>query len=876
MYKEEILEKIKHLQHSYLPDWKPDKKDSAWAVAELFSDMMSELKEEFDRVPQKLFITYLDRLGYSQKSPQPAKVPISFLLGENYKGGVVVPKYTEVATKSKISFETTEAMMATSAKLISLIDIDNKYITDNSQKLISGEDIAIFANQKSQNFIYFGDDNLFDIHKRDGSSAGLKFTVPKGINGHWEYFGKTDTNQEDWFSFKYLKDDKLNKSAPYKTVKRVVNGIKSYWIRAKIEDKLSNSFGMNFQSRSNIDSLFHNNGAISLSGTIYPFGHIPQVNDSFYISSREAFSKKGFEIEIDFIKSYNIDNKNNLFSWEYWNGKTWKHLIGGKLFKTPMDMTPTIVNGEENYWVRVRLLDNTPYVTYSCSSSKLEPKFTPPTIDKIEINVHKRAISIEPKYIYQYKNKEYIKPPFIATPIDDTSPTIYFGFDRPFEAGLISLYIKIKNESHNQNKPLKWQYYEDSGWSTLNIKDGSSAFSKSGFIQFIAPNKQKKIDKFGLSQYWIRVIFDTSPHNRVIEAIYMNTIEARESKTINKMLLGSSDGSGSQKFTIEDKPLFELKLWVLESTLPEGFDGYRDRFGDGYWVLWSPVQSFENLGANQRAYMLDGSLGEIYFGDNRGGNIPPLGEDNIRVSYRIGGGVRGNLPAREINTLVDTVAYIDGVVNHIESSGGVNLQSIENLMRIAPKRIKHRYRAVNEEDYYYLVLEASSSVAKISVVPSRGQVKLYIVPFSSNKKPLPSLGLINLIEKYIGDIAPATVNILIEKPKYIGISLNVTITIIDWQFATTIKGVINKKLESFLHPLYGGDRGDGWEFGTLPMLVDLYSLFSTIEGVDTVDSLSVELSTGESYSINEPKMPQFGRENLVCSGTHTIEISKGG
>ncbi len=871
MYKREILEKIKELQPAYLPNWNPDTKDSAWAVAELFSDMMSELREEFDRVPHKLFVSYLDRLGYSQNPPLPAKVPVSFLLGENYRGGgVVIPKYTEVATKSKVSFETTEAIVATSAKLTSLIDIDDEYITDNSKKVISGEEMEIFSHQKSENFIYFGDDNLFDIHKREGSDAGLEFTVPK-VKGSWKYFGKNRDGKLGWLSFKHLKNDtKLNKSTPYRTVKKIINGIESYWIRVEIEDNtLPSSFEINFSSRSNIDILFHNNSPILLDNTIYPFGHMPQINDIFYIASREAFSKKGFEIEVDF----GIDNK--LLSWEYWNGKSWRNLAGGNLFKSPIDMTPTTVNGEENYWIRVRLLDNSSYVTYSCNSSKLEPKFTPPTINSLKIDVKRRAVAVKPKYIFHYKNQEYIEPPFIKKVEEDKSPTLYLGFDRAFESGLLSLYIKMKNESQNSSNTLIWQYYEDNRWLNLSVKDGSSGFSKSGFVQFIAPIGQKRVDRFGLSRYWVRVVFNTPVQKRVIEAIYMNTVEARESKTINNQLLGSSDGSGSQKFTIEDIPLFELKLWVLEATLPDGYEGYRDRFGDGYWVLWSPIQSFVNSTASQRVYMVDSSLGEICFGNNREGKIPPLGEDNIRVSYRIGGGARGNLPANEIDTLVDTVAYVDSVINHVESSGGADLQSVESLMKIAPQRIKHRYRAVSEEDYYYLVLEASSKVAKISVVSSRGEVKLYIVPFSSSSRPTPSLGLIRLIEEYIGGVSPATVDIRVEKPKYIDISLNITVAVVDLEFASTIGGVINKKLDSFLHPLHGGDRGEGWEFGTLPLLADLYSLFDTIEGLDTIVSLVVTLSTGESYSINQQKMPQFGRENLICSGTHTINIDGG-
>ncbi len=896
MYREEILKKIEKLQPAYLPDWIPNKKDPGWAVSEIFSNILSELNEEFDKVPKKLFITYLDKLGYAQNPPLAAKVPISFLLTPNYKGGIIIPKGTEVATKSKVNFETTEAMMATSSKLISLIDYDssddNVYITDHSDALIENEKIELFSKNIEQNYIYFGDDHLFNIHKREESNVGLEFTIPEIPNAQWQYYGKANEEGDpDWFPF-VSHGNKLNKSNYYATVKKEIKGIdgvKSYWIRVEIPQNFTaDSFTMNFKSRSNIDTLFHNNTPINSASPFYPFGHTPQVNDSFYIASSEAFSKKGFQINISGISNL----KSDFLSWQYWNGKSWRHLkiktdafkIEGRgtifysFFICPRDITQKSLNGEKNYWIRIQLLDNKDYVDYQCDETKkvLKPDFTPPTIRSMNINVENRKVGVEPQHIYQYREMKYIEPPFISEVSREEEQSLYFGFDTPFESGLISLYIKALNSS-SENRTLRWQYFGDDGWSDLNVKDGSSALSKSGLCQFIAPSNQKKMDKFGLSRFWLKATFDNFVNEtKVIDAIYMNTIEARESKTIEKVLLGSSDGSGSQKFMINETPVFDLKLWVLESVLPEGNEGYKDRFGEGYWVCWDPIEQFVSNTSSQRVYTFNSSLGEIVFGDDRNGKIPPMGRDNITVSYRIGGGIRGNVSAKEIDTLVDSVAYIDSVINNIDASGGADSQSMDSLIEIAPKRMKHRYKAVSQEDYYYLVREASSDVAKVSVIPSKGRVALFIVPFSQQIKPIPSLELINMVQNYINDASPATVDITVGSPEYIALDLDIAVTLSDWKFATTMKSTIAHQLERFLHPLKGGAKEQGWEFGTLPLLADLYQLLSAIDGIKDIEFLEVTLPNGENYSVNEQQIPILGKHLLVCNGSHSIEINDGG
>ena len=889
MYTDEILSKIKNLQSSYLPSWKPDNDDAGWAVARTFAHFLNVLEEQRDKLPKKLFIAYLDSLGFSQNPPLAAKTPATFLLTKNFKGSALIPKGTLLETKSKVNFETTASIMASSTKLVTLVDYDSTknqtYINDHATSLASNESFTLFNTTKDDYYIYFGDDSLFNIHKTPLTTLNLIFTVPN-ILGKWEYFGqKNEDEASQWYAFNTkpsAKSTSLTLDKDYSTIKQKINAIESYWIRVKVtnNDTLTPNTEIAFSSSSQIDALYYNDRPLSIANaTIYPFGKAPQKNDSFYIGAREAFSKRGHSISISpSDTTLNTDR----FSWEYWNGKSWKYLSGNNnnsvySFTCPYDIAPNKVNGEENFWIRVRLLN----IKYTCKTkdgtTTLQPDITAIQLTSITISVTQNPK--KPQHIYEFKDNKYYKYPLTCS--DKKTKSLYFAFDKPFGSGLFSMYIDIVEREGSTKQSLDWEYssVKDS-WKDLEAKDGTNGFSQSGYCQFIAPNDQKKVEHFGLFAYWIKVNCKDNDNAKSIvtptfKGIYLNSIEAKEGKTIDRMLLGSSDGSGSQKFIVNDTPLFDLTLWVLEPSLPKGHDGYEDTLGDGYWVLWSQIERLGYASASQRVFTLDSFSGEVRFGDDTEGKIPILGKDNIVVSYRIGGGKRGNVLAGEVSKLVDTVAFVDKVKNPIAASGGADLQSMENLMEMAPKRIKHRYRAVSREDYTYMVREASSDIAKVAVVQEgKGKLDLYIVPFSKQRKPMPSLGLKKTVQTHIDCVSPATATVTAKEPVYVSLNLELELSLVNFSFVSTMKNSINAALKRFLHPIDGNHQGEGWEFGVLPSLADFYQLFDEIEGIEIIETLQVTLSSNKgNYALNDQSTPILSKKELICNGNHNITLN---
>ncbi len=452
----------------------------------------------------------------------------------------------------------------------------------------------------------------------------------------------------------------------------------------------------------------------------------------------------------------------------------------------------------------------------------------------------------------------------------------------------------------NEQIKLSWQYWNRKEWGKLTVRDETENFTRPGLIEFLPPADFAPRKDFNLPpRYWLRVQwlsgdYEVEPR---LKRVLLNTTMAVQTLTIQKEILGSSDGNENQKFQTTKQPVLAgQQLEVREPEIPsvqeqqkivleEGKDAITsisDATGrpKQIWVRWHQVKDFYQSGTRDRHYVLDNLTGKITFGDGRNGLIPPPGRGNIHMSrYQTGGGTAGNKPPGSIVQLKTTVPYVDKVINYQAAAGGAAAETLDSLIERAPKEIRHRQRAVTLEDYEDLAKLASPEVIRAKCIPLTnlkvnpldtgellGAVSVIIVPRSTEAKPLPSLELINRVQDYLETYASPTVNISVVGPLYVRVSITVEIGLISLEGGTQVAQAVEQKLASFLHPLTGGFEGMGWDFGREPYKSDFYRLLEGIAGVDHVRSLEMppmEELTGAK---------QTGRF-LVYSGKHEISLT---
>lgn len=593
-------------------------------------------------------------------------------------------------------------------------------------------------------------------------------------------------------------------------------------------------------------------------------------------------------------------------------------------------MAPGSINGEENYWIRVRLIKG--IFGKECSILKKESinplksptyeivpeEFYPPEIRKLILSYSNKN-GREPDYLVSENNlafvdkKEELKREGSFKPFETVSeplPAVYLGFTSKLVKGPLSLFIKLEETFVDQGVPVKleWQYFASAGkgnqgeWKELQGLDETGGLAKSGILEFFVPGEMKTLQCYGSKSplYWIRLLFTEGKRTPRISGFYPNCVWALQAKTVKNEILGSAFGKAGQELELRNRPVVDAEVWVNEvDWLSEGEkqtlfnkNGARDveavKDSSGrileFWVRWEKVADFSSSDGRSRHYLLDRTLGRIRFGDGiRRGMVPPLGMNNIKASYRTGGGEAGNLEAFSVIKLYSALKHVDAVYNPAASEGGTRTESLEELVERAPATFKHRDRAVSMEDVIYLTKEASRKIGKVKVLSGSdeegnrmpGLMTVVIVPDLPDPKPAPTTEILQIVETYLKERTPNIGKLKVTGPVYYKVNVSAELVTTELEAISEIETRVKRRVEEFLHPLTGGTEGNGWDFGQLPSTSDFYSLLSDLSGVSYIKELDITLKAEDG--IPEKLPGPSGRRTLPestlpCSGKHEINM----
>jgi len=364
-----------------------------------------------------------------------------------------------------------------------------------------------------------------------------------------------------------------------------VNGIKSRWIKCsakKIDETMSNSLidsmminvGLYEEGGRIPDMVFFNEVPLDVKGMskndpMYPYGAIPIIYGTFYLASSDAFSKKWSEVSISFdIMNNNKNCESNekpspRLSWEYWNGQGWINIPGINglennfttqgvqtiTFICPGDMNKTEVNGQENFWIRIRIVDgdygkikfveNTDGITNEASDKTTSdttndttngikrgpweisyedikaPKFNNILISYKEQGTKQGRI---PGHIIKYNNLDYsevlavdgdLNPFTFFDQISDKTQSLYLGFNRQLKNGPINIFFSVNEREYPESfyPKFMWEYcnYAKSNtWTKLEVTDETKNLTKRGILSLVAPDNLSSSSNFGEELFWIR------------------------------------------------------------------------------------------------------------------------------------------------------------------------------------------------------------------------------------------------------------------------------------------------------------------------------------------------------------------------------------
>jgi len=418
--------------------------------------------------------------------------------------------------------------------------------------------------------------------------------------------------------------------------------------------------------------------------------------------------------------------------------------------------------------------------------------------------------------------------------------------------------------------------------TNLEVTDNTQHLTTTGTLEFIGPPDQLKTHKFGIESYWLMGELIKPGRMPLIKGIHPNTAWAEQVETIKDEILGSGDGEKNKSYNFFRIPVISPEIWVRhENTISKGEENspssedikeIKDDAGKTIetWVRWKVVDDFADSGSRSRHCTIDNAMGILQFGDGKHGMIPPIGQDNIKATYKTGGGVLGNVAENEIKTLMSSIAGIDHITNHEPAEGGSDTELLGEIFERGPHLIKHRNRAVTKEDFERLAKAASSYIARTKCLVINNKLTVIVIPKGEEDKPQPSRGLMEIVRK---SLLECSLNMILEEslvvtgPSYAEIKVKVDVIPESIDQAIPLEKVILNRLKEYLHPLTGGNEGTGWEFGRVVHISDIYVLLERIKGVDHVENLTL------SSAYDDDSIREYGM--VVCSGEHEITMRLG-
>jgi hypothetical protein len=667
------------------------------------------------------------------------------------------------------------------------------------------------------------------------------------------------------------------------------------------------------------DSAFYNDTPLDLT-----LGKTPKLFDTFYLASRDAFSKAGGEVTLHIsgtMASGGNPTPAPWLSWEYWGGSGWLPLPGIQedllltmemktiTIKALPAIQPVKVNGQENFWIRVKLVGGHYGQEVFVSEKEVQQgTVTPPEIFNLRISYELAGQRFDRTLLHnnlEFKAIENHGKGFIPfETLEESQGSLYLGFDRTMARGPISIFFDLEEQDlRGAEVKVAWSYFAEAGgtyrWAGLDTLDGTACLTRSGTVEFLFPEDFIQSTRFGEARFWIKAVdLKTRPTNPRIQGIYLNTTWSVQAASINREILGSGEGNPNQTFEFSKTPVLSAEVWVneinalseaerqqmLAASEPAVLEVKDEKSAPvEFWVKWTAVEDLLSSPPEGRHYELDCTAGLITFGDGIHGRMPPVGRDNVTANYRTGGGAQGNVAALQVNTLKTAIAYVDKVFNPIAAGGGSEPEALTAALDRSAHALKNRNRAITAEDFEYLVREASRQIARVKCLPNLNQerkfesgwVTVIIIPTGREAKPYPSLQLKAEAENYLRDRAAGPViglankRLCISGPDYVEVAVTATVVARTMADAPMIEREAVRRLREFLHPLRGGDEGRGWDFGRAPYASDFYAILEKIQGVDHLEALEITVSRDQGGKIAPEALKAH---EMVSSGEHAITV----
>ena len=300
-------------------------------------------------------------------------------------------------------------------------------------------------------------------------------------------------------------------------------------------------------------------------------------------------------------------------------------------------------------------------------------------------------------------------------------------------------------------------------------------------------------------------------------------VTATEGETFED-IVGVSDGEANQEFYLPRTSVLEI--------LTVNIAGH----------IWKEVDSVADQEPEAEVFMVEidaWGRARISFGNGYAGKIPSEDED-IVVTYRVGGGVIGNVAPQTIKTVRNiakdainepVTVYVN---NETWAGGGAEPESLESIRLWAPRFYEAQNRCVTQRDYETLAMNYEGIAKARAVVKERtGEaniIRYYVLTYglTNDKVALAPQVLKDSLFEYLNRYKMLTDWIEVEDGRWREVDISGTVTISQGFNASVVINNVKEALEKLLN-IEVRDMGQSLRIS------DVYSAIDNVEGVVHVE-----------------------------------------
>jgi len=334
------------------------------------------------------------------------------------------------------------------------------------------------------------------------------------------------------------------------------------------------------------------------------------------------------------------------------------------------------------------------------------------------------------------------------------------------------------------------------------------------------------------------------------------TVAATQGSTVNSENIGTSTGLINQVWELQKAPLINGSISIVAGA---------SNFTEVPYLI-----DYNNYDPVFATYTNATGNSFVLFGDNISGRVPDA-DAIIYATYRIGGGLTGNVAANSLKTILTNAVTGLSVNNILAATGGADEESTDSIRANAPLSLRALNRAVSLADYSALTVAAGAAKAN-AVADVYTSVTVYFAPSAGD------LGVTNdgvtpstvfntyktFINEYLVGKVPANTTVTFQPPSYVELSIQAVVTVLPQYRQTLVNTAVNSILTELL-------AFDNVTFADTIRLNDVLGAINSVEGVAYAQVEKLVRKTNDLTYVITNKAAS-GTVATLTIGTHSVAV----